>query len=188
MVLFKADISDEEMEKVEIYCKVNFIKKTGLLKKWISKITSEKTELEITALVVTETKIGTDENAETIKVAKRAPVSRFVPPSLEEIKAYAKTDLPTLDCEDFFLFYDTNGWVQGKGSKKIKKWRSAAKRWNRLQAKKIFPTTEKGAHETHQEMKLRWKESGLCPGDGGTYSERDGIWRCGSCCGEKRSG
>lgn len=56
--------------------------------------------------------------------------TRFVPPTLEEIKAYCSERKNSVDAERFFDYYSTNGWVQGKG-KPIKDWKACVRTWER---------------------------------------------------------
>lgn len=53
---------------------------------------------------------------------------RFVPPSLEEVRAYAKEKrLPEREAEKFFLYYESIGWSVGRA--RMKNWRSALSGW-----------------------------------------------------------
>lgn len=62
--------------------------------------------------------------------AATPPRSRFVPPTIDEIKAYCLERKNTVDAERFFDFYSANGWVQGRG-KPIKDWKAAVRTWER---------------------------------------------------------
>ena len=62
--------------------------------------------------------------------AATPPRSRFVPPTIDEIKAYCLERKNTVDAERFFDFYSANGWVQGRG-KPIKDWKAAVRTWAR---------------------------------------------------------
>jgi hypothetical protein len=59
----------------------------------------------------------------------RAAAARFVKPSIEEVQAYAKTKHVMSDmaakqfAEEFWNFYESNGWLVGKA--KMKSWTSA---------------------------------------------------------------
>lgn len=70
--------------------------------------------------------------AET-KEKKERTLSRFVPPSLEEVKAYvAEAKLTNMDSEEFHDHYTANGWKQG-GRTQIKDWKATCRNWNRRQ-------------------------------------------------------
>lgn len=52
----------------------------------------------------------------------------LIPPTLEEIKALAKSiDLPEIEAEAFFWHYQSNGWKVGKVAMKC--WKSALQGW-----------------------------------------------------------
>ena len=55
---------------------------------------------------------------------------RFVPPTLEEVKAYCLERKNGVDAERFYDYYSTNGWVQGK-NKPIKDWKACVRTWER---------------------------------------------------------
>lgn len=55
---------------------------------------------------------------------------RFVPPKLEEVKAYCLQRRNGIDPEGFLDFYTANGWTQGKG-KPIRDWQAAVRTWER---------------------------------------------------------
>lgn len=64
--------------------------------------------------------------------AKAQPKKRatFKPPTLDEIKAQfveKQYQVPFDECEKFFLYYESNGWMVGRN--KMKKWQSAFSGW-----------------------------------------------------------
>lgn len=58
---------------------------------------------------------------------KKEPTKRFVPPSLEEVKAYIKEKGYTFSAEAFVGYYESNGWMVGKN--KMKNWHGACATW-----------------------------------------------------------
>lgn len=62
--------------------------------------------------------------------ADKPPRTRFVPPTVEEIKAYCLERKNSVDAERFFDFYSANGWKQGHG-KPIVDWKAAVRTWER---------------------------------------------------------
>ena len=62
---------------------------------------------------------------------------RFAPPSVEDVRAYAREKGITLNAQDFVDFYASKGWLVGKSPMKC--WRSAANRWARSNAKTDEP-------------------------------------------------
>lgn len=71
-------------------------------------------------------KYSTDEENK----AATPPRPHFVPPSIDEIRAYCTERKNTVDAERFFDFYSANGWKQGRG-KPIVDWRAAVRTWER---------------------------------------------------------
>lgn len=55
----------------------------------------------------------------------------FVKPSIEEIGTYAAENGYTINAEDFFNHYESNGWKVGKVA--MKDWRAAVRNWVRRQ-------------------------------------------------------
>lgn len=62
--------------------------------------------------------------------AATPPRPRFIPPTIDEIRAYCTERKNTVDAERFFDFYSANGWKQGRG-KPIVDWKAAVRTWER---------------------------------------------------------
>lgn len=62
--------------------------------------------------------------------ADKPPRTRFISPTVEEIKAYCLERKNDVDAERFFNFYSANGWKQGHG-KPIVDWKAAVRVWER---------------------------------------------------------
>lgn len=73
--------------------------------------------------------------------------SRFVPPTVDEVRDYCEQRKNNIDPEAFVDFYETNGWVQGKQGKPIKDWKACVRTWerNHVQAGRINKTTPSGS-------------------------------------------
>lgn len=54
---------------------------------------------------------------------------RFIPPTLEEVKAYCHERKNNVDAERWFDYYTSNGWQVGKN--KMKDWKAAVRTWER---------------------------------------------------------
>ena len=62
--------------------------------------------------------------------SKRAKNAKFVPPTLDEVRAYCTEKGYTFDPELFFNYYDANSWVQGQGKgKPIRSWKACCNTW-----------------------------------------------------------
>ena len=55
--------------------------------------------------------------------------SRFIPPTVDEVRAYCEERKNGIDAEEFVAHYETNGWYRGKT--KIKNWKSAVITWEK---------------------------------------------------------
>lgn len=55
--------------------------------------------------------------------------TRFVKPTLEEVKAYCKERLNMVDAEKFVNYYESNGWKVGKNP--MKDWKAAIRTWEK---------------------------------------------------------
>lgn len=73
----------------------------------------------------------------------------FVPPTVEEVKAYCKERNNRVDPQKFIDFYETNGWVQGKARKPIKSWKACVRTWE-------GQDKDSDASADHTEKKKGW--------------------------------
>lgn len=55
--------------------------------------------------------------------------SRFIPPTLEEVKAYCVERKNNVDPQHFIDYYESNGWKVGKNP--MKDWKAAVRTWER---------------------------------------------------------
>jgi hypothetical protein len=53
----------------------------------------------------------------------------FIPPSIEQVRAYCASRHNNVDAEAFVDFYSSKGWMIGKN--KMKDWKSAVRTWER---------------------------------------------------------
>lgn len=60
--------------------------------------------------------------------------TRFVPPSLDEVKAYCTERKNNVDPESFINFYESKGWYVGKS--KMKDWRACVRTWEKREQPK----------------------------------------------------
>ncbi len=66
----------------------------------------------------------------------RAERARFVPPSLEQVRAYIEERGSSVDPEAFIAHYEMVGWKYGKGpGKPIKSWQAAVLTWEKNNGK-----------------------------------------------------
>lgn len=86
----------------------------------------KETEKEIHKEKESQTLVADLEKEELAKVKK---TSRFVPPTVEQVKAYCAERKNSVDAERFVNYYDSNGWKVGKNP--MKDWKAAIRTWER---------------------------------------------------------
>ena len=69
------------------------------------------------------------------KAIQKKKTSRFVPPTVEEVKQYCLENSYTLDAHRFVDFYECKGWMVGKN--KMKNWKAAVRTWVRKDQKGV---------------------------------------------------
>ena len=71
---------------------------------------------------------------------------KFVPPTLEDVKAYAHERGDKVDAQKFFDYYTAGGWVDVKGNK-VKNWKQKLITW---ESKQPQPATNKKVHNYNE--------------------------------------
>lgn len=97
---------------------------------------NENVTLELEKELEKEKELETEEaNASTCVRAcegEKNPTKRFQKPTLDELITYKqKANLALIDCEAFFDFYESKGWVVGKNP--MKDWQAAMRNWDRTE-------------------------------------------------------
>lgn len=62
------------------------------------------------------------------KTEEKKPVKKFEKPTVEEIADYCKQENLNVNPENFFTYYESNGWKVGRNP--MKNWKMAIKRWS----------------------------------------------------------
>ena len=81
---------------------------------------------------------------------------KFTKPNLEDLEAYKQEKNLRLDCEEFYDYYESKGWLVGKTP--MKDWRSAMRNWARNEDKfnSPPPTITQASHNNlYSEYELR---------------------------------
>lgn len=94
-----------------------------------------------------KTRIQENNNSARTRVSHGDGVSKFVKPTLQEVKAYCIERGNDVDPERFINHYEANGWMVGRN--KMKDWRAAVRNWERNRA-------SKSAGQVQQEGRLDW--------------------------------
>lgn len=74
--------------------------------------------------------IDKDIDIEKEKDIEKKPQKRFVPPTLDEVKAYCQERGNNVDAKAFFDYYDTGNWKDAKG-KPVRNWKQKVITWER---------------------------------------------------------
>ena len=91
---------------------------------------------------------------------KEKSAMRFVPPTVEEVRAYCNERGSGIDAERFVDFYASKGWVVGKT--KMKDWKAAVRGWERedkpVKTKTSAPSAEQKVTREDLERMRRFTE------------------------------
>lgn len=85
---------------------------------------------------------------DSIEIEDKQKRKRFVPPTLEEVKAYCAERKNNVDAERFIDYYTSNGWLVGKN--KMKDWKAAVRSWERNGYSGQAPKTDSGSFDTDE--------------------------------------
>ena len=66
-------------------------------------------------------------------IESKAKSTRFVPPTIEEVREYCKERGNNVDAERFVDFYSAKGWMVGKN--KMKDWKACVRTWEKRDKK-----------------------------------------------------
>ena len=89
----------------------------------------KKSKADIKDLKESNTDNNTSNNTSKKDIGEEPKRKRFVPPTLEEVKAYCIERKNNVDAERFIDYYTSNGWQVGKN--KMKDWKAAVRTWER---------------------------------------------------------
>ena len=82
--------------------------------------------------------------AKNSKVKESKVKNIFIPPTLEEVRAYCQERNNDVDPQKFYDYYTANGWVQGKARKPIKDWKACVRTWERNEKQRDKPLKTTG--------------------------------------------
>ena len=98
----------------------------GNKKRWDSHVSPPDTGYHEAEAEALSTMHYAEANTKSIG-ADKPPRSRFIPPTLDEVKAYCAEKGYTLDADRFVDYYTSNGWRVGKNP--MKDWKAAVRTW-----------------------------------------------------------
>jgi len=79
------------------------------------------------------------------RVREKAAGASFLPPSLDDVSLFVKSEGLTIDAARFFNFYESNGWMTGRT--KMRDWRAALRAWAAREDEGKRRQAAKSAHE-----------------------------------------
>lgn len=97
-----------------------------------------QTETEVS---LGKSSLGKSSVGEGIAADKPPKRTRFIPPTVDEVRAYCQENGYQVNAEYFVDYYTANGWMAGKN--KMKDWQSAVRNWNRREEEKQSPSKPK---------------------------------------------
>lgn len=97
-----------------------------------------------------EPKKADNGNEKDNEMGSKKTTSKFIKPSIEEIKAYCSENKIKVDENAFFDYYESNGWMVGKVN--MKNWEASARKWGRSTPDNQQPQKSQ-SHETPEEWK-----------------------------------
>lgn len=83
----------------------------------------------VTKRNVTQTEREGEGEGEREGEKKKRAASRFIPPTVAEVRAYCQERQNNVDAERFVDYYTSNGWKVGKNP--MKDWKAAVRTWER---------------------------------------------------------
>ena len=87
--------------------------------------------VEMTAKTTDNKRLKTKTKTKTEKKTTDVVQKNFVPPSVEEVRAYCLSRCNDVDPERFVDFYSAKGWMVGKN--KMKDWKACVRTWEQRQ-------------------------------------------------------
>lgn len=85
--------------------------------------------------------------------------TRFVKPTLEEVKAYCRERMNMVDAEKFMNYYESNGWKVGKNP--MKDWKAAIRTWEKSTTTQQQQTVLRLSPRERQDMINKQKTEAL---------------------------
>lgn len=116
---------DRQREAYDKKCEVNKVNITSRYEKLRKTTTGNDWKQEH------KTKGKDNDREKKEKEKYNRPLARFIPPTVDEVKAYCFERQNGIDAQSFIDYYEANGWKQGAGRKPIVDWRACVRTWER---------------------------------------------------------
>ena len=85
---------------------------------------------------------NTESESESESECESRTRARFIPPSLEDVRAYCQERGNTVDAEKFWTYYDAGGWKDAKGNP-VRNWKQKVITWERKEQPKSDNLSDK---------------------------------------------
>lgn len=117
------------------------VDKKGVYTECIQDVSSSDTQVrlgkdrlgEVNNTILTDGLSHSDECDGQKTLAKKAKAKRFVPPTVDEVRAYCQERGNSLNPEAFVDFYASKGWMVGKNP--MRDWKAAVRTWERSEGR-----------------------------------------------------
>lgn len=93
---------------------------------------------------IKDTYIGEDKGDLIVGFIDEPSNSKFITPTVEQVRAYCEQRNNGIDPEAFVNFYESKGWMIGKN--KMKKWQAAVVNWEKMRSAALTPGRETPSH------------------------------------------
>lgn len=123
---YKATVYQNELHKLTTIPGGSYACGSTLIPEWNQNGTKLEPQQNLTEHNITEH--SESMAAKPPRTPANRKTSRFVPPTVEEVRAYCQERRNAVDAQRFVDYYTANGWTQGRG-KPIKDWRAAVRTW-----------------------------------------------------------
>lgn len=123
---YKATVYQDELHKLTTMPGGSYACGSTMIPEWNQNGTRLEPQQNLTEHNITEH--SESMAARPPRTPANRKTSRFVPPTVEEVRAYCQERRNAVDPQRFVDFYTANGWTQGRG-KSIKDWRAAVRTW-----------------------------------------------------------
>ena len=87
------------------------------------------TQYSIDKLSIDKNTLSTRAHTHASGCAEQPKTQKFIPPTVDEVRAYCNERNNGIDPEEFVSFYESKGWMIGKN--KMKDWKAAIRTWEK---------------------------------------------------------
>lgn len=96
------------------------------------------TQYSIDKLSIDKNTLSTRAHTHASGCAEQSKTQKFIPPTVEEVRAYCNERHNGIDPEEFVSFYESKGWMIGKN--KMKDWKAAIRTWEKNHRQREQPS------------------------------------------------